>query len=79
MTATETHASASVEKTGFEGGCMEDSTVANKLGPLMLSTDKIRNDRLVDQLSTMDQRPPPIITLYLLPRASCSTGGSGPI
>ena len=31
--------------------------VANKLGLLMWSTDKIHKERLVDQLSTMEKRP----------------------
>ena len=31
--------------------------VASKLGLLMWSTDKIHRERLVDQLSTMEQRP----------------------
>ena len=35
MTASETHSSACVDKSGFEDGWMEDSMVANKLGLLM--------------------------------------------
>ena len=31
--------------------------VANKLGLLMWSTDKIHKERVADQLSTMGQRP----------------------
>ena len=58
MTASETHASASVEKTGFDVGGMEDSMVANKLGLLMWYTGKIHNEILAHRLSTMEQRPP---------------------
>ena len=46
-----------MEKTGFEDGWIEDSMVANKLGMLMWSTDKTHKKMLVDQLSTMEQRP----------------------
>ena len=35
MTASETHSAASVDKTGFEVGWMEDSMVASKLGMLI--------------------------------------------
>ena len=57
MTATETHASACMEKTGFEDGWIEDSMVANKIGLLMWSTVKIHTERLADQFNTMEQRP----------------------
>ena len=46
--ATETHSNASVETAGFEDGWMEESMVANKLGLLMWSPDKIRRERLAD-------------------------------
>jgi hypothetical protein len=36
---------------------MEDSMVANKIVLLMWSTDTTHKERLVDQLSTMEQRP----------------------
>ena len=36
---------------------MENSMVANKIGLLMWSTDKTHNHMLVDQFSTMEQRP----------------------
>ena len=57
MTDTETHSSASVEKTGFHNGCVEDSIVAKELGLLMWSTNKIHKERLADQLSAMEQSP----------------------
>ena len=57
MTATETHSSAFVEKTGFEDVWMEDSMEANKTGLLMWSTDKIHKDMVAGQLRTMEQRP----------------------
>ena len=46
MTDTETHSSASVDKTGFEDGWMEDSMVANKLGLLMWPTDKTHKENV---------------------------------
>ena len=57
MTASETHASASADKAGFEDGWMDDSMVASSIGLLMLSSDKTHKERLSDQLSTMEQRP----------------------
>ena len=40
MTATEVHNTASMDKSGFEDGLLEDSMVASKLGLLMWSSDK---------------------------------------
>ena len=57
MTATETHSTASMDKSGFEDGWLEDSMVASKLGLLMWSNDKVHKDRLEDQLGIMEQRP----------------------
>jgi hypothetical protein len=57
MAATEVHRTASMEKSGFEDGWLEDSMVASKLGLLMWSTDKVQREKLDDQLSIMDQRP----------------------
>jgi hypothetical protein len=57
MTATEVHSTASMDKSGFEDGWIEDSMVANKLGLLMWSTDKVHREKLDDQLSIMEQRP----------------------
>ena len=55
---------------------MENSMMANKLGVLMWSTDKIHKERLADQLSTMEQRPHE--NPVLAARATCNTSGSGP-
>ena len=44
-------------KSDFEDGWMEESMVANNIGLLMWPTDKAHKDRLVDKLSTMEQRP----------------------
>ena len=57
MTATEVHSTASMDKSGFEDGWLEDSMVASKLGLLMWSTDKVHREKLDDQLSIMEQRP----------------------
>jgi hypothetical protein len=57
MTATETHSTAALDKSGFEDGWLEDSMVASKLGLLMWATDQVHKERLEDQLSTMEQRP----------------------
>ncbi len=73
---SETHSSALVEKTGFEDGWMEDSMVANKLGLLMRSTDKIHRGRLADQLGNMEQRPHE--NLVLVAKGHMQYGGSGP-
>ena len=40
-TATEVRNTASMGKSGFGDGWLEDSMVANKLGLLMWSTDKV--------------------------------------
>ena len=55
MTDTDTHSSAIVVNTW--DGLMKDPLVANKLGLLMWSTEKIHKERLADQLSTMEKRP----------------------
>ena len=57
MTATEVHSTASMGKSGFEDGWLEDSVVASKLGLLMWSTDKVHKEKLHDQLNIMKQRP----------------------
>ena len=57
MIASETHSSASVEKTGVDDGWIEDSMVANKIVLLVWSTDKTHKERLVDQFSTMEKHP----------------------
>ena len=57
LTATETHSTATVDKAGFEDGWLEDSIVASKLGLTMWATDQIHQDRLTDQLNTMEKRP----------------------
>ena len=57
MTATEVHSTASMDKSGFEDGWLEDSMVASKIGLLMWSTDKVHREKLDDQLSIMEQRP----------------------
>ena len=56
MITSETHSSASVDTIGFEDGSTEGSVVANKLRLLMCSIEKVRGERLVDNLSTMEQR-----------------------
>ncbi len=68
---------SNVDKSGFEDGWMEGSVVANKFGLCMWHTDNTHQERLVDQLSTMEQRPHE--NLVLLPRGTCSIGGAGPI
>ena len=45
MTASETHASAFVDKSGFEDGWIEGSMAANRLGLLMWSTDQTHKER----------------------------------
>jgi hypothetical protein len=57
MTATEVRNTASMYKSGFEDGLLEDSLVASKLGLLIWSTDKVHRQKLDDQLSIMEQRP----------------------
>ena len=57
MSATEVHNTTSMDKSGFEDGWLEDSMVANKLGLLMWSTDKVQKEKLDDQLSIVEQRP----------------------
>ncbi|MFM7987660.1 MAG: hypothetical protein ACKPKO_50940, partial [Candidatus Fonsibacter sp.] len=54
---SQTLSSVCVDTLGVEYGWMEDSIVANKLGLLMWSTDKLHKDRLLDHSSTMEQRP----------------------
>ncbi len=57
MSASETHSSASFDKSGFDDGMMADSMVTNKLGMLMWPTNQIHKGTFVDQVSTMEQRP----------------------
>ena len=57
MTATAVHITASMDKSGFEDGWLEDSILASRLGLLMWSTGKVHREKLDDQLSTMEQRP----------------------
>ena len=57
MTATEVHSAASMDKSVFGDGWLEDSMVASKLGLLMWSTDKVHREKLDDQLSIMEQMP----------------------
>ena len=56
MFASGAHSSASMDKLVFQDGGTEDSMVASKIVLLMWSTGTILQDRLVDQLSTMEQR-----------------------
>ena len=49
MADSETHSSASVEKTGIDVVWMEDHMVANNIGLLMWSTDKTHKDMLAGQ------------------------------
>ena len=76
VTAIEAHSAASMDKSGFEDGWLEDAVVASKLGLLMWSADKVHKEKLDDQLRNMEKRPHE--NPLLAAKGTCSTSGSRP-